>query len=94
MRVGFVEWPDGLQPVGTEWDKIAKQVTDAQLDLLVTNELPFGDWIAGSPGFDPEAAQRSIDLHVSGLRALSALPVQAIVTSCPIWASGTVNLLD
>jgi hypothetical protein len=42
LRVGFVEWPDELQPAGRDWALIAQQVSDASIDVLITNELPFG----------------------------------------------------
>jgi N-carbamoylputrescine amidase len=85
MRVGFVEWPQGLQPHGDAWATIANALAGAKLDVLVANELPFGDWIAGAPLFDRDLAQRSVDLHEQGLSALAALPVGGIVTSRPSW---------
>lgn len=86
MRVGFVEWPEGLQPNGSAWLQISEQVHAAGLDLLVTNELPFGPWIAQAKAFDQDAAQRSVDLHATGLRSLSDLPVAAIISSRPVWS--------
>lgn len=86
MRVGLVEWPDGLQAHDGDWAAIAKAVSEAGLDVLITNELPFGKWIAARPTFDRDVAQRSIDLHDQGLAALAELPVSTIVTSRPVWA--------
>ncbi len=86
MRVGFVEWPEGLQPFGPEWTRLAEQVTGARLELLITNELPFGRWIAADPIFDHETAQDSIAAHEAGLAALTALSVQAVLSSRPVWA--------
>ena len=85
MLVGFVEWPDELKPNGREMDQIRRTVADAKLDMLVTNELPFGAWIARAEQFDRDVAQQSIDLHEEGLAALSALSVPAVITSRPIW---------
>lgn len=86
MRVGFVEWPEGLQSSGPGWAKLTKQVAGARLDLLVTNELPFGRWIAAAPNFDQDTAQGSVAAHEAGLTALSALPVPAVLSSRPVWA--------
>jgi N-carbamoylputrescine amidase len=86
MRVGFVEWPDGLLPDSVEWRRVAVEVAHARLQILVTNELPFGDWVAREPIFDRKAAQASVDLHDHGLQALSALSVPSIITSRPMWA--------
>jgi len=86
MRVGFVEWPEGLQPSGPEWTRLAERVTGACLELLITNELPFGRWIAADPIFDHETAQDSIAAHEAGLAALTALSVPAVLSSRPVWA--------
>ena len=86
MRVGFVEWPEGLQPSGPEWTKLADQVAGARLEILITNELPFGRWIAADPVFDRNVAQDSVAVHEAGLTALSTLPVPVILSSRPAWA--------
>lgn len=86
MRVGFVEWPEGLSPSGPGWSGIADSVSAARLDLLVTNELPFGRWIAEDETFDSGAAQESIDTHAEGLGALALLDARAVLTSRPAWS--------
>lgn len=99
MRVGFVEWPDGLLPEGRAWDAIGTAVADAALDLLVTNELPFGDWIAASPSFDRDTAAASVAVHEAGVAALARLRVGAVLTSRPVWlgdklANEAVQIVD
>jgi N-carbamoylputrescine amidase len=84
MRVGFVEWPEGLHPSGPDWERIADLVGGARLDLLVTNELPFGRWIAAQASFDPNVARASVDAHLVGLDALQKLRVPAILSSRPV----------
>jgi N-carbamoylputrescine amidase len=86
MRVGFVEWPEGLQPSGPDWTRLAKQVAGARLELLITNELPFGRWIAADPIFNRDTAQDSVAAHEAGLAALAALPVPVVLSSRPVWA--------
>ncbi|MBZ9891502.1 carbon-nitrogen hydrolase family protein [Mesorhizobium sp. BR1-1-3] len=85
MRIGFVEWPDGLQPRGSLWTDIARRVRSERPDLLITNELPFGNWIASGSRFSAVIATASIALHDQGLAALSALEVPTVLTSRPIW---------
>ncbi len=85
MQIGFVEWPDGLQPQGSEWADIALRVASARPDILVTNELPFGEWIASSGSFDADVAAASIALHDRGLKALIGLGVHSILSSRPVW---------
>jgi N-carbamoylputrescine amidase len=79
LRVGFVEWPEGLEPYGSEWRNVTNRLADAQLEMLITNELPFGPWIADRKPFDRETAQASIDAHAAGFDALAGLAIPAIV---------------
>lgn len=88
MRVGFVEWPECLEPGSPEWRRIASQVTDARPDFLITNELPFGSWIADQPEFDAKVAQGSVAVHATGCDALAALGIPAILSSIPVPAEG------
>ncbi len=87
MRVGFVEWPEGLAPHGQEWSSITSGLADAQVEMLITNELPFGPWIADRKPFDRQTAQASIDAHAVGLDALAGLAIPAILSSRPVWAA-------
>lgn len=86
MRVGFVEWPEGLQAFSSDWTKLAERVDAMRLELLITNELPFGRWIASNPTFDADIAQQSIAAHEAGMAALAALSVPAVLSSRPAWA--------
>lgn len=85
MRIAFVEWPEDLKPEGPAWAVIVAEVADARADLLISNELPFGPWIAAEATFDAAVAQSSVDAHIRGLAALAALPVPAVLTSRPVW---------
>jgi N-carbamoylputrescine amidase len=86
MKAGFVEWPEGLQPAGPDWDAIRRQI-DADLpDLLITNEMPFGDWLASAPHFDRDRAKRSVDLHEKAVVAMAQLGAGAILSSRPVWS--------
>jgi N-carbamoylputrescine amidase len=77
MRVGFAEWPEALEPLGTDWAELAERVGSVHIDLLVTNELPFGRWIAADSTFDRQIAQASVDVHSAGLSSLSKLDVSS-----------------
>lgn len=87
MRVGFVEWPEGLAPQGSEWEAIAGRLAAAGLDLLITNELPFGPWIADTTQFDRDAAEASLEAHAAGFEALGRLAIPAVISSRPVWAA-------
>ncbi|WP_428031697.1 carbon-nitrogen hydrolase family protein [Ancylobacter sp.] len=54
----------------------------------MTNQLPFGAWVAGSPRYDEKAAAASVEIHEQGLKALSDLDLPAVITSRPVWSEG------
>lgn len=88
MRVGFVQWPDGLMPGSEIWSAVAADVMKAAPELLITNEMPFGPWLAVSPNFDVERAKESVHIHEDGLEALQALKVPILISSRPVIAGG------
>ena len=87
VKVGYVQWPEELAPSGVAWDRIRHDVAAAQVDLLVTNEMPFGTWLPESTTFDKTAADRWVDLHSEALEALSKLEVSTIISSRPVWSN-------
>jgi len=86
MLVGFVQWPDGLIPKSETWSALAADVASSAPDLLVTNEMPFGAWLAAYPSFDVERARESVEIHEEGLEALRALNVPLVISSRPVIA--------
>jgi N-carbamoylputrescine amidase len=88
MRVGFVQWPDGLIPDTDIWSAVAAEVTRSAPEVLITNEMPFGPWLAASPNFDVGRAKESVQIHEDGLGALQALKVPIVISSRPVIAGG------
>jgi N-carbamoylputrescine amidase len=84
MRIAFVEWPEALS-TGTQWSEIKNSVAAARPDLLVTNEMPFGPWIAEGAAFADETAHKTIRAHEEGLAGLIDLDLPAIISSRPVW---------
>ena len=77
MRVAFVEWPDGLSASGEQWDWLRDSVCAARPDILITNELPFGPWLAETAFFSEDEAHHSIRAHERGLEGLMDLEFDA-----------------
>ncbi|KRC71859.1 N-carbamoyl-D-amino acid hydrolase [compost metagenome] len=88
MRICMMEGPADLLPEGATWEGIAERIGELAPDLLVTNEMPFGRWLAASPSYDPLLAAESVRVHEAGLEALAALKVPAIVSSRPVPVGG------
>jgi N-carbamoylputrescine amidase len=84
LRVAFVEWPEALLIDDTHWQTLSDSVMAARPDILVTNELPFGRWIAEASAFSDHEAGRSIHAHEKGLEALIALDLPAVISSRPV----------
>jgi N-carbamoylputrescine amidase len=85
LRIAFVEWPEALTTDGAEWGRLQSAVAAVRPDILVTNELPFGPWLADSATFSEEEAQQSVFAHADGLAGLRNLGLNAVISSRPVW---------
>jgi N-carbamoylputrescine amidase len=85
MRIAFVEWPDALSTTGAQWDELKDSVEAVRADLLITNELPFGPWLADSAVFSEDEANLSLRAHEAGLERLIDLALPAVISSRPVW---------
>jgi N-carbamoylputrescine amidase len=85
LRIAFVEWPEALSTGHEQWAELKNSVTAARPDILVTNELPFGHWIAEDPVFSEDDARLSIRAHEEGLQGLIDLKLPAVISSRPVW---------
>lgn len=92
LKVAVAQWPDGLRPGDSTWKSIAAEVTAQAPDVLVTNEMPFGHWLAEAERYDPELAQACVSLHEEGLAALAGLGVPVVFSSRPV--SGRLTLAN
>lgn len=60
---------------------MGEQIANADVDLLVLNELPFGAWLPEAERFDEEAFVLSVAHHQAGIEALDTLGAPAIIGS-------------
>jgi N-carbamoylputrescine amidase len=85
LRIAFVEWPEALTTVGAQWTQLKDSLATALPDILVTNELPFGAWLADGATFSEDEAHLSIRAHEQGLAGLIDLRLPAVISSRPVW---------
>src|ERR1700761_5869704 len=85
MRIAYVEWPEALSTTDARWSELKAAVTAAHADILITNELPFGNWIADSAIFSEDEANLSLRAHEQGIEGLIDLAVPAVISSRPVW---------
>jgi N-carbamoylputrescine amidase len=84
LRIAFVEWPEALSVDDVQWGELKASVTAAHPDILVTNELPFGRWLADGAVFSEGEADLSIRDHENGLQGLIDLALPAVISSRPV----------
>jgi N-carbamoylputrescine amidase len=85
LRVAFVEWPEALSTDDARWRKLRDSVAAASPDILLTNELPFGPWLADAPVFSEADAHLSVRAHERGLEGLIELNLPAVISTRPVW---------
>jgi N-carbamoylputrescine amidase len=85
LRIAFLEWPEALTPTDPHWQELKNSVTTARPDILVTNELPFGPWLAEGSVFSEAEAQQSVRAHEKGIEELIDLHLSAVISSRPVW---------
>ncbi|MEP7075101.1 MAG: carbon-nitrogen hydrolase family protein [Acidobacteriota bacterium] len=85
LKIAFVEWPEALSTDNEQWADVKNSVAAAAPDILVTNELPFGPWLAEGPTFSEDEACESLRAHEKGSKGLVDLGVPAIISSRPVW---------
>jgi N-carbamoylputrescine amidase len=85
LRIAFVEWPEDLSADHPRWSELKNCVAAARPDILLTNELPFGPWLASGEKFLRGAAEASIHAHERGLELLRELHLPAVISTRPVW---------
>lgn len=85
MRIAFVEWPEALTPIDPQWQELKNSVIAVCPDILVTNELPFGPWLADGAVFSEDEALLSVCAHEKGIEELIDLHLPAVISSRPTW---------
>lgn len=81
MKVTFVQLPEGLTVDSIQWRDLRMQILAEESDVLITNEMPFGTWLAASSEYQSTAAEASISAHEEGLIALKELGVGLVLSS-------------
>jgi N-carbamoylputrescine amidase len=85
LRIAFVEWPEALSTDQAQWDGLKDLVIAAHPDLLITNEMPFGPWLADAAVFSEKDAHLSVRAHDKGVEGLINLNLPAVISSRPVW---------
>jgi predicted amidohydrolase len=88
MRVAIMQGPDGLTAGSSAWAGLEAAIQAVRPQVLVTNEMPFGPWLAQDNMFDEAAAATSLATHDSGVEILQKLEVPIVLSSRPVRCGG------
>ena len=88
MKLAIFDGAVALRPSDTDWSNLRRQIDNVGADIVVTNEMPFGEWLASSEQFDVKRAENSIRLHDEGLDALRNLNARIVLSSRPVRTDG------
>jgi len=83
MKISICQLPDDLTINHPAWVALLEQIEQAQPDLAVLGEMPFGQWLAREDKFDSALASASVEAHENALPALHTIPT-AVITSRPL----------
>ena len=86
MRAAIVQALTGMLPGSREWAELAGRIDEVGPDVLITNEMPFGPWLAESNQYDVKAAAQSVQHGEAGIEALQSLKVPVVLSSRPVPA--------
>ncbi len=84
MNITYLQSPEGLTPYDDQWQELAELIKQQKTNVLVTNEMPFGQWLACEKKFDAVKAKQSEALHNDGLDALRSLNINTVLSSQPL----------
>lgn len=85
MKITYIESPESLVPESTQWEQLKQQILAESTDVLVTNEMPFGQWLAAQPLFSELHAKASVIAHQQGVEALKQLNIPLVISSRPLF---------
>jgi len=86
MKITYIQAPEGMTHDSLLWQDLKQQILAQKSDLLVTNEMPFGQWLPASESYKDHQAQQWVIENELGLKELQQLKINHILSSRPIKA--------
>lgn len=83
MRVAYIESPEGLLPHSRQWQQLKTLIANENAEVLLTNEMPFGTWLAVEDVYEHQDALTSVAAHEDGMTALKELNIPLVLSSRP-----------
>ena len=84
MRLAVCEAPAKLVAGDAGWHRLVELTTSARADLLLLNEMPFGNWVSVGSERDAEILKSVRQQHIRGLERLNELGTACIMGTWPV----------
>ncbi len=81
LNVGVCALDSEMEPGSKAWKEFARSVREAELDLFLINEMPFGAWISAGERFDSAIWKQCLEVHEEGMALLGDLGAKAVLGS-------------
>jgi N-carbamoylputrescine amidase len=87
-RVTVCELNDDPQLFRSDWSNLVGHVKRERSDFVLLPEMPFGQWFASTPIYEPAAWRRAMEAHEEWLAKLGELSPAAILSTRPVERDG------
>lgn len=88
MRLVVCEAPPEMDPGDEDWQKLAAKIKEHEPDVVLLNEMPFGQWLAAAPEPDESSLIASHQLHEEGVKHFHDLGARWLMGTRPTFEQG------
>ena len=88
MRLAVCEAPPRLLAGDSSWRQLTERVKALSPDILLLNEMPFGQWVSVGPDRDDRQLLESRRLHEDGIAHLAELGALHVLGTQPVLENG------
>ena len=81
LKVGVCEAAPEMEPRAESWARLTGLVRDAEIDVFLINEMPFGPWLSAGESFDLSSWRKCLEVHERGMERLDELGVKVVLGS-------------
>lgn len=84
MKVTVCQWDSRPEALESQLHALAEHCRRNASELLLLPEMPFDDWLAGSPEVDPARWEVSVERHLRAIERISKVLKLSLLGSRPV----------